>query len=49
MASSKIGRDSGSGKFIPVEQARRDKQGATVETIKRSPPPPPPPAPSKKK
>lgn len=38
------GRDSGSGKFIPVEKAKRDKEGATVERVKpRSPAPPPPP------
>lgn len=27
------GRDAGSGQFVPVEQARRDKQGAVVERL----------------
>jgi len=40
--SHKIGRDAGTGKFKPVEQARRDKAGSVVETIpSRSPAPPP--------
>jgi hypothetical protein len=30
----KIGRDSGTGKFIPVPEARIRKDHATVETIK---------------
>jgi hypothetical protein len=30
----KVGRDAGTGQFKPVEQARRDKQGSVVETIK---------------
>lgn len=29
----KIGRDAGNGRFIPVEQAKKDKEGAVVETI----------------
>ena len=37
------GRDSGTGQWIPVEKARRDKEGATVETIKPAKNPPPPP------
>jgi hypothetical protein len=31
----KIGRDAGSGKFIPVEKAQQNKKGAVVETIKK--------------
>lgn len=31
----KIGRDSGSGRFIPVREAQRSKKTAVVETIKR--------------
>ncbi len=31
----KVGRDAGTGKFIPVEQAERRKKTAIVETIKR--------------
>ncbi|MFC1798758.1 hypothetical protein ACFLZL_03015 [Thermodesulfobacteriota bacterium] len=34
--SRKIGRDAETGKFIPVEKARRRKKTAVVETI---PPP----------
>ncbi|HNY70024.1 MAG TPA: hypothetical protein PKH14_04480 [Syntrophorhabdus sp.] len=30
----KIGRDAGSGKFIPVKEAERRKKTAIVETIK---------------
>jgi len=30
----KVGRDAGSGKFIPVEVAERRKKTAVVETIK---------------
>jgi hypothetical protein len=30
----KVGRDAGTGQFKPVEEARRDKQGSVVETIK---------------
>lgn len=30
----KIGRDAGSGKFIPVKEAERRKKSAVVETIK---------------
>jgi hypothetical protein len=31
--SRNAGRDSGNGQFIPVEQARRDKEGAQVERL----------------
>jgi hypothetical protein len=31
----KIGRDAGTGKFIPVKEARRRKRTAVVEKIKR--------------
>ncbi|HWV80641.1 MAG TPA: hypothetical protein VNZ50_04385 [Hyphomicrobiaceae bacterium] len=30
-----VGRDAGTGKFKPVEDARRDKEGSVVERIKR--------------
>lgn len=30
----KIGRDAGTGKFIPVKEAERRKKTAVVETIK---------------
>jgi hypothetical protein len=33
----KIGRDAGSGQFIPVKQAQAHKKTAVVETIKRNP------------
>jgi hypothetical protein len=33
MATKKIGRDAGTGKFKSVEAARRDKKGSVVETI----------------
>lgn len=40
--AGKRGRDSGTGQFVPVKQAQRDKQGSVVETVKpRSPAPPP--------
>ncbi len=32
----KIGRDAGTGKFIPVEEAKRHPKTTTVETIKKS-------------
>lgn len=32
--SRKIGRDAGTGKFIPVKEAERRKKTAVVETIK---------------
>lgn len=38
MATSKIGRDAGSGKFIPVQQARAHPKTAVVETIKHPSP-----------
>ncbi len=34
MATKKIGRDAGSGKFKPVKEAQKDKKGSVVETIK---------------
>lgn len=39
MATKKIGRDAGSGKFKSVKEAQRDKPGSIVETIKTSPKP----------
>ncbi|GJL67271.1 MAG: hypothetical protein NPIRA05_22420 [Nitrospirales bacterium] len=36
MATKKVGRDAGSGKFIPVKEAERRKKTAVVETIKTS-------------
>jgi len=42
MATRKVGRDAGTGQFVPVSQARRDPQGAVVETIKTRTPTPPP-------
>lgn len=35
---SKIGRDAGSGQFIPVKEAERRPKTTTVETIKRPKP-----------
>lgn len=32
--SRKIGRDAGTGRFIPVKVAERRKKSAVVETIK---------------
>lgn len=37
MAKRKVGRDAGTGQFIPVEEARRRKKTAVVETIKTPP------------
>jgi len=37
MVTRKIGRDAGSGKFMPVKDAQKDKKGAIVETIKVPP------------
>ncbi|MFZ6781002.1 hypothetical protein ACO0LD_29560 [Undibacterium sp. Ji83W] len=34
MVTKKIGRDAGSGKFIPVKVAEKNKKTAVVETIK---------------
>ena len=31
----KIGRDAGTGQFMPVKEAERRKKTAVVETIKR--------------
>lgn len=36
--NSKIGRDAGTGKFIPVSEARARPANAVVETIKRPAP-----------
>lgn len=33
--NTKIGRDAGTGKFIPVKDAERRKKTAVVETIKK--------------
>lgn len=41
----KIGRDAGTGQFIPVSEAVRRPSTTVVETIRHSPPKPP----SKKK
>ena len=30
----KIGRDAGTGRFKPVDEARKDRDGSVVETIK---------------
>lgn len=32
----RIGRDAETGRFKPVEEARKDKKGSIVETIRRS-------------
>jgi hypothetical protein len=32
--TKKIGRDAGTGKFIPIKEAQRRKKTAVVETIK---------------
>ena len=32
--TKKMGRDSGTGKFIPRAQAEANKKGATVDTVK---------------
>jgi hypothetical protein len=44
MATRKVGRNAGDGRFIPVKQAQQNKKGAVVETIVIKPP-----APAKKK
>ena len=31
----KVGRDAGTGRFIPVDVAKRRKKTAVVETVKR--------------
>lgn len=43
----KIGRDAGTGQFIPVREAERHPRTTVVETIRR-PAPAPAPAPRKK-
>jgi len=45
MATKKIGRDAGTGKFITVKEAKAHPKTAIVETIKT---PPQKPAPKKK-
>lgn len=47
-AMSKIGRDAGTGKFIPVAVAQRRPATAVVETIKRPSQPAAPTTPRKK-
>lgn len=37
MATRKIGRDAGTGKFKTVKSAQKDKKGSVVETIKTTP------------
>ncbi len=37
MATRKIGRDAGSGRFIPVDVAKRRPKTTVVETIKTKP------------
>jgi hypothetical protein len=34
MSSRKIGRDAGSGRFVPVKVAQQQRKTAVVETIK---------------
>jgi len=34
-ATFKVGRDAGTGKFIPVKEAQRRKKTAVVETMKK--------------
>jgi hypothetical protein len=33
--ATKIGRDAGTGKFIPVKQAERHPKTSVVETVKK--------------
>jgi hypothetical protein len=33
----KIGRNAGTGRFVPVKQAQADKKGSVVETIRTGP------------
>lgn len=35
--TSKRGRDAGTGQFIPIEEAKRNKDTAVIETIKVGP------------
>lgn len=37
--TKKIGRDSGTGQFIPVKEAEKRPKTTTVETIKPAKPP----------
>lgn len=48
MATRKIGRDAGSGKFMTVKEAQQKKDTAIVETIKTPPAKIHPPKPKKK-
>ena len=43
MATRKIGRNAGTGQFIPVAEAQKNKKGAVVETLPTKNPPPKPP------
>lgn len=43
MVTRKVGRDAGDGRFIPVKEAQKDKEGSVVEKIKYPDPPKPPP------
>ena len=43
MVTRKIGRNAGTGKFIPVAEAQKNKKGAVVETLPTKNPPPKPP------
>jgi len=37
MGSRKAGRDAGTGRFKTVKEARKDKGGSVVETVKNRP------------
>ena len=43
MVTRKIGRNAGTGQFIPVAEAQKNKKGAVVETRPTKNPPPKPP------
>ena len=45
---SKIGRNAGNGRFVPVETAQRKPATHVVETIKRESPKPTPQPPKRK-
>lgn len=36
----RIGRDAGTGQFIPVKKAEQRPKTTVVETVRRPPPPP---------
>lgn len=42
MTTKKVGRDAGTGQFIPVKQAQQNKKTSVVETVKTRPPAPAP-------